>query len=145
MRTQKVLVVILACLVSGDASAGLCEMQLQEEANVFEVNCFLDLSRCHVAGYFTHPRLSPGHNGLVASLSKAPPKKEDDTIHTPMLVINTYRNGTARVKTPPGYWAAMQVAEQILMEERKNELHYFDAITGTPVVRPKMECLPYKK
>ena len=62
-----------------------------------------------------------------------------------MLVINTYRNGTARVKTPPGYWAAMQVAEQILMEERKNELHYFDAITGTPVVRPKMECLPYKK
>ena len=75
MRTQKVLVVILACLVSGDASAGLCEMQLQEEANVFEVNCFLDLSRCHVAGYFTHPRLSPGHNGLVASLSKAPPKK----------------------------------------------------------------------
>lgn len=139
---MKLVIGLLISFVCSSALAGICTTQLQEEANVFEVNCLLDLTQCFVTGYFTHPRLSPGYGGLVASLAK-PPKKDSE--RQPILVIYTYRNGTPKVETPPGYWAAIQAAEKTLIGELPSALRYYDATTGKVVGRPEMECVSVSK
>ena len=114
-------------------------MQLQEEANVFEVNCALDLTVCSVTGYFTHPKLAPGYKGLVGFLQKTPEKLKRKNSS---LLIQTYRNGKPKVATPKGYFSAMAEAERIMLGERKSGLLYFDAVSGNRVVDPELECMP---
>ena len=116
-------------------------MQLQEEANVFEVNCDLDLTTCSVTGYFTHPKLAPGYNGLVGFLQKTPEKFKTKNSS---LLIQTYRNGKPRVPTPNGYFSAMVAAEKIMLGEQSPSLLYFDSITGSRAAEPKLECVPVK-
>lgn len=126
--------------------APLCTNQLQEDANVFEVNCALSLETCSVQGYFRDPRFSPGYTGLVAwfqpmpEAMSAPAASGEQYSH--QLLIMTYRHQSPEIATPDGYFSAMKAAEQIMLRERENGLIYFDALTGERVPPPKIECVP---
>lgn len=117
-------------------------MQLQEEANVFEVNCALNLTVCSVTGYFTHPKLAPGYKGLVGFMQKTPEKLKRKNSS---LLIHTYRNGKPRVATPKGYFSAMAAAERIMLGEQHMGLLYFDSVTGNRTAEPDLKCIPVEK
>ncbi len=144
-------VISLTALVGSlPSNAGICFYELQVEANVFEVSCTADYespsgtSHCLVTGYFTHPTLKQGYDGVVAEL--ASPKHTTVTRPTqPTILMKIYRNGKPKEVSPPGYWAATQAAQQILLGEKREDLLYFDARSGRQVARPAMECVPYKK
>lgn len=124
---------------------GNCANQLQEEANVFEVNCTIEpLDACGVTGYFTHPKLIPGYRGLVATVQKPPKDAAKGSLLKPLLLTYAFRNGEPKVKTPLGYFSAVQAAERIMLGEIPNSLMYFDAISGAPTPRPRIECEPTK-
>ncbi len=134
------LAIILTLLLCNNSFAPFIGKKLQEEANVFEVNCLLDasakeLTYCYITGYFTGPKLSSGYKGLVASfkIDKNSNKKSN---HRPMLKITTYRNGKVQTPTPPGYFSAMEAAEKMLLKEIPEALLYFDALTGKRVPAP---------
>lgn len=132
---MKHLVFFFILLVSSVANAGFCTMQLQEEANVFEVNCTLDGNHCLINGYFTHPKLKLGYHGLVAHFIRPPNKKKNES-----LFIRTYRNGKPKVETPKGYFSAMIAAEKVMLSESHTKLLYFNAVTGNRTSAPDLKC-----
>lgn len=141
-RKLKYILSFFLMIFSSMSFAGFCTMQLQEEANVFDVTCDLNLQFCIVTGYLTHPKLIPGYKGMVGFLQTAQNKqKEKNSI----LLIQTYRNGKTRVKTPAGYFSAMAAAERIMLGEQLNQSLYFDAQTGNRTGEPELECIKTKQ
>ncbi|KJF93832.1 hypothetical protein UB39_13995 [Photobacterium angustum] len=126
---------------SSYAVAALCTDTLQEEANVFEVECMPEIKVCLVIGYITDPKFSNAYNGVVANLQPVQKKNRKEEV----LDIRTYRNGIVESPTPKGYFLAMAAAEQMLLGERGMSLLYFDAFTGEIVPRPdiKTKCESY--
>lgn len=127
----------LLVIISNASHAKICTNKLQEEANLFEVNCLLDTTLCMVTGYFTHPKYVDGYSGLVALLQPTPDKLKRSGSQ---LTISTFRHGEPKVETPVGYFIAVQEAERVLMNERKSRLIYFDAFTGKVTNSPEILC-----
>ncbi|GGI85555.1 hypothetical protein [Shewanella gelidii] len=128
---------VLLVIISNISYAKICTNKLQEEANVFELNCLLDAKLCMVTGYFTHPKYVDGYSGLVAILQPTPDKLKRSGSQ---LTISTFRHGEAKVETPTGYFVALAKAERMLMNERKPRLIYFDAYTGKETQSPELLC-----
>lgn len=137
------LILPVAFAATTPAYAGLCSMELQEEANVFEVNCQASHDCCDVVGYFSSPKWKPGYNGQVATLT-LPESGKVMTQHRPRVTIRTYRNGTPKAATPVGFWAAVAAAESMLAGEQPFMLFYVHAESGRAVRTPKLKCVPDK-
>lgn len=134
---KKLVFGMLLALVASSSYAKVCINQLQEEANVFEVNCISETKMCFVTGYFTHPKLKVGYSGVVATFQSTPANQKQTGSQ---LIINTYRHGEPKVITPTGYFDAMMTAEKMLIGEQHMYLTYFDARTGKIVPRPNIKC-----
>ena len=67
----KIALLLLFVFMSSKASnAGLCTRELQEKANVFEVNCAMDKRFCEVNGYMSSNLLKTGYSGNLAFFNK---------------------------------------------------------------------------
>ncbi|MDN3701982.1 hypothetical protein QWY96_15725 [Vibrio artabrorum] len=114
-------------LFSFGAQAGFCSMQLKDEANVFKVNCALDRSFCNVTGYFSDSELEKGFKGVVATFQKTP---EAFRKLRSSLRIDTFRSGEYEFGSPPGYFAALEQAEKMMLGEASLDLVF---LTLSPV------------
>ncbi|MEZ8037232.1 MULTISPECIES: hypothetical protein [Vibrio] len=128
-------------LFSFGAQAGFCSMQLKDEANVFKVNCALDRSFCNVTGYFSDSELEKGFKGVVATFQKTP---EAFRKLRSSLRIDTFRSGEYEFGSPPGYFAALEQAEKMMLGEASLDLVFFDSESGKRAPEPKMECVETK-
>jgi hypothetical protein len=137
-------------LLSPLVNAGICTNQLQEEANVFEVNCPAGDPRipCTVTGYFySDPIMKLAYGGVQASIwsGELHPKNKDGRL---WAVIETYRyNKNVNVGEPPGYWQALVTAIRIRQGRplKSHFLAYYDAHTSERVPNPKMKCVELQK